>query len=209
MGLALHFFAGPLQACDDYPSLSAEEALALTARLKRKAVVRGNFKQERIMAILDRPLLADGSMLYAPEQGLLWNVDHPFSYQLILTDDYLIQVNQSDKQIVESSDQPLAFSMARIFSQILSGNVSGASEYFSVYGNSVSETDRDASWILCLRPLNAPINRWLDRIYIQGDQFIKQVRLVDLNQDFTRITFSDIASSPGLNDAERRSFSRP
>ncbi len=210
--IALLFCQGVLAvtSCDSsFQELSESQLLELIAPLERGVLVRSAFKQERVMHLLKKPLLANGSMIFAPELGLYWQLDSPFNYQLIMTAEQFTQINGEQKQTINAADQPAMFAISKIFADLFAGDFVAAANYFSVKGKK-SGSNKKEEWSLCLRPVQEPFNKLLAYIEIHGAKKINAVHIQDISDDYTHIEFLNpsLNSNKPLTDAEKSYFQK-
>ncbi len=206
--LGLVFFVeGALagNGCDSGYSLLSPEALTeLLKPLEKKSVVRSQYQQTRVMRVLKKPLLAEGRMIFSPDEGLLWQVEKPLSYQLVMTPSFFLQKNADKEQFITANEQPALFAISTVFADLLGGKLASAGQYFSIAGQSNMQ-DR---WQLCLQPLTEPFSRLMSHILIEGGRTVHQVHFRDVGGDYTDIVFQSYSTAP-LTDAEKIFFVRP
>ena len=84
----------------------------------------------------------------------------------------------------------------------MSGDVQALSSQFNV------EATREAQgWRLKLTPKSAMLAKAFQSLTLQGDRYVRQVEIVEANQDRTRIQFTALSEAPAtLNADEARRF---
>lgn len=198
-------FSYAVECQHDFSPLEESALLGLMATVEEESMVRGVFEQEKTLQVLKKPLLAQGDFLFSPQQGLLWHIQNPFEYSLIMTDDYFVQKTEMSQQVISAKEQPAIFSFGKVFSGILSADFSLLKEHFNLWGKE-SELNDDV-WQVCLEPKQAPFKQLIAQIKIRGSRFVEQVDIIDHNNDFSRIVFSQVTiTAQSLTDNEQALF---
>ena len=157
--------------------------------LAQTSIVRNAFVQKKKMAILKRPIISNGTMLFAKSYGLYWKVNTPFESTLVITDDKVMQKSGELVSIVSASEQPAMFEFAQIFFLVFSGDIKTLEQHFEIFYENESEI-----WRIGLLPKNKLLGRMLSHIVLQGNAKdniarINSVYLHDVSGDATAIKF--------------------
>jgi outer membrane lipoprotein-sorting protein len=184
-------------------SSKAVTLLDIQQKLTTHKLLRGQFIQTKTMKMFNQPLLSTGHFLLNHEQGLLWAQVEPFPVSLVLVKDKLSQQFAGQPaEVILAKDNPMVFYFSHLFLSLFKGDVAALSEQFSI---KVSENEH--SWQLLLTPKTAPLNKIFANISIEGDKFIEQLQLTELNGDISLIEFNEQQTTPAqLSDEELRAF---
>ncbi len=147
----------------------------LMAELAQHPGGRAHFAEKRFMALLDKPVLASGEMVYSPPDRLEKRTLLPKPETLILDKDTLSMERDKRRLSINLSSRPQAQAFVESIRSTLSGNRAALERHYSLQlqGNS-------ASWTLTLVPTEPAIAALLRRITITGSK--NQVRLIEYLQ---------------------------
>lgn len=156
--------------------------------LSQPNVVSGTFKQVRSVQGLSQPLISSGTFRLSKQCGLLWQQTEPFLSTLILTQSKIEQkMLDNPPIIITQKEQPIIFSFTRIFLSVFQGDIAQIQQHFNVY---FIGTPKD--WRIALIPKEAPLNKAIQRIEMQGAKTISSILIVDTQENITTIAFSNI-----------------
>lgn len=176
---------------------------SLQQQLASQSLVRGDFSQQRHIAMFEQPLASSGQFLLAKEHGLLWHQTSPFPVSLVLTEDKLRQTFANQPaQIVTKQQNPMAFYFSHIFLSVFHGDTEQLKQQFELDFSLQGE-----QWQLTLVPLSAPLNSVFKQIMLSGQQDINRLVLEELRGDKTEIIFSNQRHQPEtLTNEEQQQF---
>ena len=166
---------------------------ALSAQLQQP-VVQGQFQQTRYLHNLPQALHSSGVFALVQKQGLYWELQSPFALRLRLDARGIAQQDaQGQWQISPQSGQSRQIAL---FMALLGGDTEELSRDFELQ---LSGTAQD--WQLMLKPKSAVLQQIFQHIQLQGDQFLRQVEILETQGDRSLIRFSDIHSAELNSDA--------
>lgn len=164
----------------------------LQEKLTAHQIVRGQYTQIKKMQLFKQPLLSSGEFLIEQQQGLLWLQKQPFIITLALNKDKLSQrIADQPAQIMQASDNPMAFYFSHLFLSLFKGDTEGLSKQFMIELQS-----KDELWSLLLTPKSSPLDKVFKQITISGSTYIDQLQLIELQGDSTEINFINQNSFP-------------
>lgn len=171
-------------------------------QLQHPAVLRGQFEQQRQLAGFSKPMLSRGRFTVARERGALWLTDSPFSSQLILTRDALIQKNgASVSQRLDASQEPALRAINSVLFALLAGDLSALEQRFTLQGEVGAR-----GWSLRLIPRDAAWKQVMTRIELRGSTHIDTLDMLDINKDSTHIRFLNTTTDTALRPDEVARF---
>lgn len=166
---------------------------ALSAQLQQQPVVQGQFQQTRYLHNLPQALHSSGVFTLVQKQGLYWELQSPFALRLRLDARGIAQQDAQEQwQISPQSGQSRQIAL---FMALLGGDTEELSRDFELQ---LSGTAQD--WQLMLKPKSAVLQQIFQHIQLQGDQFLRQVEILETQGDRSLIRFSDIQNAE-LNPA--------
>lgn len=180
---------------------SASELVeGVRARLTVAPLLRGEFEQKKTVAGFKKPLVSRGVFVLSREKGVLWDTRSPFASTLTLTRNSLSarQDTSGAGYHLDTSREPALAAMNELLFALLSGDVATLSQRFRVEGELVDKE----GWRLTLTPTDAGLARVFKSVQLQGDRFVREVRLEEARGDSSVIQFSNLAQTPPLSDKE-------
>lgn len=198
LGLALAA-TGAARSAEPLPEL----VRAVRSRLADDAVLRGAFEQRKSVKGFRNPLVSRGEFVVARQRGVLWRTLDPFASSLVVTRDRVL-VRQADGSVLrhlQSSEEPALRAVSETLFALMSADLSGLAQRFRIDG----EAD-DAGWRLSLLPVDAGLARWLQRVELEGDRYLRSVRLAETSGDLTQIRLSRHAGASALSPQEEALF---
>ncbi|NTX03822.1 outer membrane lipoprotein carrier protein LolA [Myxococcus sp. CA040A] len=170
------------------------------ARLADVPLLRGDFEQKKTVAGFKKPLVSRGAFLLSREHGVLWDTRVPFASTLTLTRKSLSaeQGTGAAAYHLDASKEPGLAAVNEVMFALLSGDVAALSKRFRVEGELVGT----AGWKLTLTPTDAGLARVFKSIHLEGDSYVRQVKLDEARGDTSVIQFDKLSQTPAPNDAE-------
>lgn len=182
---------------------AAAPASAIAGRLASPPVLRGQFEQEKQLRGFRNPLLSRGDFVLAKDRGLLWTTRSPFASTLVLTRQHLL-VRQADggtRTLGDTKASPAVSTTNALLMALLAGDTEALSRQFVL-----SETvGADGSWRLQLVPKAGALKKVFARIELQGDRYVRSVRLDEVRGDRTDIRFTQLRDTPVALSADEAS----
>lgn len=189
-------------------SAAGESAPGLLAQVRQRltdaAVLRGEFEQRKTLKGFKNPLLSRGDFLVARERGVIWRTREPFASALIVTRDRLLS-RQADGSVgtqVDAHNEPGIRAINEMLFALMAADLGALSKRFRIEGELLGA----AAWRLALVPRDAALAQWLTRIELEGDRFVRSVRLTEAQGDHSAITLSAQAVGSALASEEAARF---
>jgi hypothetical protein len=172
------------------------------ARLVDAPLVRGQFEQKKTVSGFNKPLVSKGDFLLARDQGVLWNTRTPFASTLTLTRKSLSarQASGGAAYHLDSTKEPALAAVNELLFALLAGDVGTLQKRFKVEGELVG----DKGWKLDLTPTDAGLARVFKSIHLEGDGYVRQVRLDETRGDVSVIAFEQLAQTPPPDATEAK-----
>ncbi|CAM3649196.1 outer membrane lipoprotein carrier protein LolA [Corallococcus sp. ZKHCc1 1396] len=164
------------------------------ARLVDAPLVRGRFEQKKTVTGFKKPLVSKGDFLLARDQGVLWNTRTPFASTLTLTRKSLSaeQGQGGAAYHLDSTKEPALAAVNELLFALLAGDVTTLQKRFKVEGALVGP----AGWRLELTPTDAGLARVFKHIQLEGDGYVRQVRMEETRGDVSVILFDQLTRTP-------------
>ena len=176
----------------------------LQQRFSQVPVLRADFAQQRTISGMAQPLNSSGNLLIAQQQGLWWQQEKPFSLTLLLTEKRMIQIMAGQEpQVVTADNNPQMFQFNSLLSALFHADRKVLEENFALDFKDLGK----GAWKLVLTPKVSPLNRLFRSITLNGETFLNNIDINDMQGDATHIRFFNQKTTPAtLTDAEKRHF---
>lgn len=138
-------------------------------------VVRGDFKQTKFIAQLNREFVSVGNFVIANEKGILWNTEKPFASQLAISETGMVQQNANGtRSEINAKDNVVFAQIAKAIHSIFSGSTAKLQAGFHVFFNRQGKT-----WTVGLVPRESSVKKTIQSIELTGSTWLEQIKLVD------------------------------
>lgn len=188
------------------PTARAADDLAMVQqRVAQVEVLRGRFEQEKRITGFKNPLRSQGRFVVSRQQGVIWTTDKPFPSEVVITRDRILSRQRDGGQRVEvdGREQPALRSVNAMMFALVSGDVGALSARFETQVQALP----DNGWRLSLKPRSAALAKAFARIVLNGDRYVREVRIEEANGDSTQLRFSELKDAPAtLSADEARRF---
>lgn len=187
------------RAADAVPALVRE----VRQRLADDAVLRGAFEQRKTVKGFRNPLVSRGEFVVARQRGVLWRTLEPFASSLVVTRDRVLarQADGSVAHRLQADEEPAVRAISETLFALMAADLPLLAQRFQIGG----ELGKDG-WRLSLLPRDAALARWLQRVELEGDRFLRHVRLQEASGDQTQIRLSRHAGAAALTADEEAQF---
>lgn len=187
------------------PALAAEAPLLrdVRARLTNEPVVRGAFEQRKTVKGFRNPLVSTGEFVVAQQRGVLWRTLQPFASTLVVTRDRVVArgADGTVARRLSANEEPAVRAISETLFGVMSADLAALEQRFTISGESGRE-----GWKLALLPRDAALARWVQRIELEGERFLRQVRLDEAGGDQTLIRLSRHSTAAALGADEEARF---
>ncbi|QNM95946.1 outer membrane lipoprotein carrier protein LolA [Chitinimonas koreensis] len=188
------------------PLRAAPLADEVKARLAAPPLLRGQFVQEKQVAGFKKPLVSSGDFLLWRDHGVLWHTKKPFDATLALTRDAL-SARQGDGRAgyrLDAGREPGLREVNALLFALLAGDVAALAQRFRIDGALAGKD----GWTLQLAPLEPNLAKVFRRIELNGDRYVRQVKLEEANGDASLIRFDGLAEAPAASADEAQRLGR-
>ena len=183
-------------------SMSEKEILeVISESIAGKAVVRAKINQEKRLQVLTRPLVSNGRMIYAADEGAYWEVIEPYAIAFVLKSDHVLERTEGQTRRLSMQDNPVVAGFSRVLLAVLGGDISSLKTLFNL------ETDVvDDRWVLNLKPRKSDLKDFIKGVSVLGDESVERVTIQESSGDETILSFSEISYEPNYLSSDERSL---
>jgi hypothetical protein len=184
---------------DDGPEVFAE----IQDRLLRSAVLRADFRQERVLRILKRPLVSSGRMVLARDQGVLWQVAEPHRVTYLIRPAEILEWEaEAAPRRVGVAAVPGFKLLTEMFLAALAGDLTALAAAFDA-----EMLPGERGWRVRLTPKTPDLSPFIATLEMSGERFVEAVRLQESGGDAMAFAFDHFQTEPAqLNAAEEAYF---
>jgi hypothetical protein len=181
--------------------LYADSLDDILMQLAARPLVRADYRQERRLPGLGKPMLSEGQLTFVNGTGVLLALRKPAPMYLVMTSAMVVQ-KSARRTVRLSLEQSALGGGAGVFSYLVSGDAARIRATFAVDKATMVE----GRWQLQLTPLQALLRRQLAQVELTGDSYLREIRLLDSQGGSSRMLLGNFTTTPELSDAERALF---
>jgi hypothetical protein len=172
--------------------LAGGPSTEVAAMLSKEPRLAGAFTQTKNVRGFKRPLVSRGTFRLRRAEGLTWVTEAPFQSKLEVRPG-AITTTQREREVLrlEARTQPELQGFTELLFSVIGGDVARLTERFTVDGR-VSAT----GWSLVLSPRSDSLKAFLARLELEGERYVRAVRIVETSGDETSITLTDVRAEP-------------
>lgn len=175
------------------------------ARLSQAEAIHADFVQTKEMAAFKKPLVTRGTLVFAPREGVLWQIEQPLRLTYVLRDERMLEIGADGREQVKiARELPGIAHVARVFRALLGGQTQALDEFF----DSRLSGDPDKAWSIELTPRAAQTAQFVRRIVLKGGRDLDEIRMEEASGDATHIRFTRTRTDAALSTEERQLLSR-
>jgi len=161
--------------------------------------MKSDFVQEKHLSFMSEPIISKGVFQYKLDNKIRWQYTSPFNYLLILNNGKLLVDDEGNQNKIDLSNNEMFKQINDIISNALTGNVFDNPEQF----NNTIEESKD-SFRVSLTPKNKDLEIYIKEIKIilsKETMLVKEVKLIELSDDFTKISFLNNKINNKIDDS--------
>ena len=155
-----------------------EVSLKLNIQPRENINQQGHFVQKKFFNVLKKPFVSSG-YFQVSENLLLWQTIKPVSSSIEYRDQSLVITDAAGNTQVP----PQAETIAKLMRYLISGNFQGLTNNFYFY-------DDESKSCVQLKPVNASMSQFIEKIRLCGNVQVKQFVLFDKSNNSTEISLS-------------------
>jgi outer membrane lipoprotein-sorting protein len=178
---------------------------ALLARFAKAPGIFARYKEEKHIALLQAPLVNEGTIHFAPPGRLARHTTKPTPSSLVIDDKKVTFGGAEGSESLDLGTNPVARAFVDSFVMLLAGNRAGLERYFTIGFSSVRgpKAGPDA-WHLVLVPRTSPMDKVIKEMTVDGSGLaIKEMVVRETSGDWTRSVFSDVDTNHPYDAAEQ------
>jgi hypothetical protein len=203
--LRLALAAAALGVCVAGSAAEPEMLARIGAQIGQHAVVRAEFTQTRQMAVMKRPLVTSGRLVYARQQGVLWQIDQPYRMTYALGEERMAEIGADGaRRERRLRDVPGLAQVSRVLRALFGADTAVLQEHFEI-----TLRGDTAKWELELKPRQAQLAQVITALQVSGGRFVEAIRMEEAGGDTTQIRFRNPQAAAAPDAAELQLFGPP
>lgn len=167
--------------------------------------IAADFRQEKQVKFISKPLVSQGKFQFANNVGLNWLIEQPFFSRTLFLPKGVFKVSKSG-QISEEKDRA-TLAIADLLQSLFSGQWQSLADKFNVGQSQPLDENR---WQITLTATDQWVSKAVKSITLQGKQDLQQIEriiLLDAKGNTTIISLAKIQQQTApLNDEQRQRF---
>jgi len=178
---------------------------ALLARFAKAPGIFARYKEEKHIALLQAPLVNEGTIHFAPPGRLARHTTKPIASSLVIDDKKVTFGGAEGSESMDLGTNPVARAFVDSFVMLLAGNRPGLERYFTIKFAAVRGPKAAAdAWHLVLVPRTSPMDKVIKEMTVDGNGLaIKEMVVRESSGDWTRSVFSDVDTDHPYDAAEQ------
>ena len=183
------------------PSAPAPEALdRLIADLAAIPGLAAHFREEKHLALLEEPLVSEGSLYYARPDRLRRSVEQPIPSTLVLRGSELSMAAGGSARVIDLESQPTVRAFVDSFRLILAGDLTRLRELYDLELRAATSD----GWDLALKPRSPPLSDAIAAVEVRGrGRVLRELRVRESGGDETVTQFRDVDPARSFSERER------
>jgi hypothetical protein len=179
-------------------------AEGIRARLAQPATLRGRFEQEKRLEGFRNPLRSRGTLLLLRDRGVAWDTVEPFAASTVLSRERLVSTlpDGSQRVLLDAAASPALAAVNSLLLALVAGDLDALAPQFH-FAETLHD---DGRWTLRLTPREPGLQRVFASIELDGDRYVREVRISERGGDASTIRFVDLAETPAATAAEAARF---
>lgn len=152
------------------------------------STIKASFQQEKYMSILANKMVSEGSMEFKKPNLLRWEYQQPFEYGIILNGKEMGIKDEGNTSSFDIGSSQTFQQINELIIQSVQGNVLNEERFDVTY------LESKTLYLTKLIPKEAQLTQFLKGIDIyfdKGDFTVSKIRLIETEEDYTLISFSN------------------
>ncbi len=171
----------------------------LLAEFKRSPGLFARFHEEKHLAMLDAPLVTEGTIHFSPPARLARRAERPVASTLLIDGDKLQFGDADGGQSMDLATNPVARLFVDSFVTLLAGDRAGLERIFKV----ALAARPGGGWVLTLVPRVAPMDKVIKDMVLRGDGLaLREMDVRETSGDWTHTSFTDVDVNRRYTPAE-------
>lgn len=209
--VAYHFAAAAVAVCalaapGIAPAQSDAALVQIQKMVARPPIMCGEFDQQKTLVGLKRPIKSTGRFCALTDKGVLWNTLTPFASTLRLSREEIVQ-SQGERVTsrLSARDEPTVGVISELLFSVLAGDFDRLRSGFKIDASAQA-----ATWHAKLVPRESGMKRVISAIELNGNDFVRQITMMEASGDRTVINFTNFATGQAaLKPDEARALNTP
>lgn len=197
MKSAFTFIFALIMIVSTQATLAAEETV-----ITNFSFVKAKFKQTRTLPGIKQGIASEGAVYFYQGKGLIWKTTSPYQSTILINSKGVFQLSNSLEIDEDDSDDSFIFmEMVKIFSAIISNDLSVLKEYFQIKSAALNKQQMQHE----LKPVNSDMANYVSLVKVIAGRHIERVELIEANGSVTQTIYKTVTESmQSLSSHERK-----
>lgn len=189
----------------------ASDISALLHRLEKKVTgfetLKTDFVQERNLAIFQNKIVLKGTIYLQRPHRVVWHVDEPVKYSVLITDEFVRQWDEDTNQV-----QEMSLSKNPVFRTVLDQLTAWFSgRYVSLLKDYDVQVQQQSPFVLRFVPKETNITKKIIKHitveFRKDEKYLKQIKFQEISGDSTTIIFKNTMLNAPIDESVFRIIS--
>ena len=181
------------------PAAPAPTLDELLGQFRRAPGLEAKFHEEKHLAMLEAPLVTEGTIHFAPPRRLARHATSPVASTLLIDGDQLQFGDADGRQSVDLGTNPVARLFVDTFVELLAGDRAGLERLFKVE----LAARPGGGWRMTLVPRVAPMDKVIKDLALSGEGLaLREMDVRETSGDWTHTVFSAVDVAHHYTPAE-------
>lgn len=170
----------------------------VNAVAKKIKTLSTDFVQYKHLDFLSKDIETSGKMFFKQPNLLNWKYTKPYNYSIVFKNNKIYINNEGNKSAVDMGNNK----MFEKINKLIVGSVSG--DMFDDAAFTITYFKSKDGFITRLLPKDAALKKYIKQIELVFDKqegIVKQVKLIESSNDFTRIVFKNKLINAPIDDS--------
>jgi hypothetical protein len=187
----------PPAASADRPDTKLEQLIAELAGIPG---LEARFREEKRLAVLEEPLVSEGTLQYARPDRMRRSVERPVRSTLVLRGSELSLASGGGVRVIDLDAQPTVRVFVESFRLILAGDLARLRELYEL---ELRASGPDG-WEIELTPRAGPLRDAIAAVEVRGrGRTLSELRVREASGDETLTQFRDVDTARAWSERER------
>jgi outer membrane lipoprotein-sorting protein len=160
----------------------------LMQRMAATSGVRAEFREEKTLALLEAPLVSEGTLYFIPPARMARITTRPGASRLVIDGERMSYTDETGASDVDLAGNRVARSIVENFVVLFAGDLAALQDRYRV-----EFTARHRVWRIHLTPKAAPLSEFLASVEMQGEgPALEQMAMREADGDLTVTRFQRV-----------------
>lgn len=171
---------------------------ALMQRMASTSGVRAEFREEKRLALLESPLVSEGTLYFIPPSRMARITTRPGASKLVIDGERMSYTDETGASDVDLAGNRVARAIVENFVVLFAGDLAALRERYRV-----EFASQELRWHIQLEPKQAPLSQFLASVEMKGvGPALEEMEIREADGDLTLTRFQHVETDVGFTAEE-------